>query len=155
LALSHDLIGTARRLARANPSRPRQADLRRAVSTAYYAVFHALARQCGDRFIGTGQNRSRPAWKQVYRALDHGFAKKACFRAANLGFPSGVVTFADIFARLQDERHRADYDPEARYTRADVQAFVGMAEQATSALSEAPLGDRAAFTALVLLKRRT
>jgi hypothetical protein len=87
LALSDDLIVTARRLARANPNRPRQADLRRAVSTAYYAVFHALARQCADRFVGTGHNRSRPAWQQVYRALDHGFAKNACFQAANLGFP--------------------------------------------------------------------
>jgi uncharacterized protein (UPF0332 family) len=154
LALSDDLIVTARRLARANPSRPRQADLRRAVSTAYYAVFHALARQCAERFVGTGQNRSRPAWQQVYRALDHGFVKNACFQAANLGFPTDIVTFADIFARLQDERHRADYDPETRYTRADVQALISMADQAVSALSSAPKDDRTAFAALVLLKKR-
>jgi hypothetical protein len=73
----------------------------------------------------------------------------------NNAVPKEVVTFADIFVRLQDERHRADYDPETRYTRADVQAFLSMAESAVSALSEAPRDDRTAFAALVLLKKRT
>ena len=43
----HDLIRMARQLASGDlgsgRGRPRQAELRRAVSTAYYAMFHALA----------------------------------------------------------------------------------------------------------------
>ena len=42
----------ARRLALAGPRRPRQADLRRAVSTAYYALFQAMAKDCADVLVG-------------------------------------------------------------------------------------------------------
>jgi uncharacterized protein (UPF0332 family) len=152
--LSDDLIHAARILAFASPQKPRQAYLRRAVSTAYYAVFHTLARQCADRFIGTGQNRGDKAWAHVYRALDHGFAKSACKQARNLAFPVDIANFADAFVLMQEERHRADYDPDAKYTRAEALALISNAELASSAFKNAPLRDRRAFVAQVLLKRR-
>ena len=71
MSLGRDLLVTARQLAKARPSKPRQADLRRAVSTSYYAAFHALAQDCADRLVGTTRQRSEPAWRQAYRALDH------------------------------------------------------------------------------------
>jgi hypothetical protein len=40
--LHSDLIEQAQHLAKREPNRPRQASLRRAVSTAYYALFHML-----------------------------------------------------------------------------------------------------------------
>ena len=56
--------------------RPQQARLRKAISAAYYAVFHALANSNADTLIGASpQFRSLPAWTQTYRALGHGFAK--------------------------------------------------------------------------------
>jgi len=152
--LNRDLIVTARRLARANPKRPRQADLRRAVSTAYYAAFHALAGECADRFVGTGHGRSRGAWRQAYRALEHGFAKDACKQTENLGFPAAITDFAGAFVQLQEERHRADYDPDARYTRAEVQILIVLAEEAAMSLRNAPINDRTAFAVLVLTRRR-
>ncbi len=43
---------------------PRQAELRRAVSTAYYAMFHSLARCGADLVAGsTKQHRSQLAWQ--------------------------------------------------------------------------------------------
>ena len=39
---SEDLLEQARRLAKREKKKPRQASLRRAVSTAYYALFHLL-----------------------------------------------------------------------------------------------------------------
>jgi uncharacterized protein (UPF0332 family) len=51
------LIVTARKLAKASPKKPRQADLKRAVSTAYYALFHALAKNAADQLVGVAQNR--------------------------------------------------------------------------------------------------
>ena len=135
MSLGDDLLVTARHLAKARPSKPRQADLRRAVSTAYYAVFHALAHECADRFVGTNRvSRSREAWNQAYRALEHGFAKQQCERAPKQGFPAYVVQFADAFTALQEERHRADYSPEANYTRAEALVHVKMAEQAIKGL---------------------
>ena len=154
MSYDHDLIVTARRLARANPRRPRQANLKRAVSTAYYATFHALARLCADLIIGVGADRSRPAWRQVYRALDHGFARNACSQAGNLGFLADVQDFANSFVQLQEERHRADYDPDARYSRAEAQLLISNAEQAISGLRRSRRPDLRAFSALVLLKKR-
>lgn len=152
--MSHELIPTARRLANVNVRRPRQADLKRAVSTAYYALFHTLAKECADRLIGSHSLQRGAAWRQVYRALEHGFAKNACCQVTSLGFPPGVVYFADTFARLQDQRHQADYDPQVRYIRADVLIMITEVEQAISALKGASVRDRTAFAALVLLKNR-
>ncbi len=53
---------------------------RRAVSTAYYAVFHALARLCADELIGKNGRSSRD-YERVYRALDHGPLKSAFERS--------------------------------------------------------------------------
>jgi hypothetical protein len=42
MSLPADLLAQARRLVSLDPRRPRQASLRRAISTAYYALFHLL-----------------------------------------------------------------------------------------------------------------
>ena len=77
-----DLIASARRLAgKGKMGPPRQSDLKRAMSTAYYAMFHALCRNCADSFIGkTRAFRSQPARRQAYRAAEHGFAKSQCMK---------------------------------------------------------------------------
>ena len=49
---ARDLITTARSLTELDPRQPTQANLRRAVSTAYYAVFHLLAHTAADLLIG-------------------------------------------------------------------------------------------------------
>ena len=49
---SRDLILTARGLTELSPRRPNQANLRRAVSTAYYAVFHCLAGTAANLLVG-------------------------------------------------------------------------------------------------------
>ena len=58
-----DLIRIAESLASGRAGnlagRPRQAELRRAVSAAYYALFHTLANSCADLLVGTmSANRS-------------------------------------------------------------------------------------------------
>ena len=68
---SRDLIETPRGLTELSPRRPSQANLRRTLSTAYYAVFHSLAGAIAD-----GRNE---AWHQVYRALEHGSARANLF----------------------------------------------------------------------------
>jgi hypothetical protein len=42
MAYHDDLLDQALHLAHRDPTRPKQANLRRAVSTAYYALFHLL-----------------------------------------------------------------------------------------------------------------
>jgi hypothetical protein len=49
--MHQDLLDLARHLVDRNPGAPIQADLRRAVSTAYYAVFHLLISETVTRYI--------------------------------------------------------------------------------------------------------
>lgn len=153
--MTAELIGTARRLAKASAKRPRQSDLKRGVSTAYYALFHTLARECADLLVGsTAQVRSSPAWVQVYRSLEHGIAKNSCKNAPTRNFPNGVLVFADTFETMQEERHNADYDPESRYTRPGVLVLIDNCEQAIVALKAEPRSDRKAFSVWVLLQKK-
>jgi uncharacterized protein (UPF0332 family) len=148
------LIATARKLANADPMKPRQADLKRSVSTAYYALFHAFARNGADLLVGGGAGRSNEAWTRTYRALDHGFAKNACGEAANLTFPPEIVDCAKEFIELQEVRHKADYDPGARFTRAEALDWVSRAETAVERMRTAPRRDRKAFAVQLLLRKR-
>lgn len=148
------MISTARRLAHASPKKPRQDDLKRAVSTAYYALFHAMAKDAADLLVGVGSDRPDKAWTHVYRSLQHGDAKSACEAVRNLNFPGTIKSCADTFVALQQRRHDADYDPDCRVTRADALDAVLQAERAISALKSAPKRDRKAFAVQILFKRR-
>ncbi len=147
-----DLIAQARRLAKASERKPRQVDLKRAISAAYYAMFHALARECADTIAGTGSGRSQAAWVQVYRALEHGVARNACKQAGNKGLSPEIAQFAETFVELQEERHAADYDPQSLYNRAAAITLVSNAAQAIADLGRAARANRRAFVALVLLR---
>lgn len=148
------MIITARKLANASPLKPRQADLKRSVSTAYYALFHVLARNGADLLVGAGAARPDKAWTHVYRALNHGFAKNACREAANLTFPPEIIECAKEFIELQEVRHKADYDPRARFTRAEVLDWVSRAEAAIAKVQAAPRRDRKAFAVQLLMRKR-
>lgn len=153
--LADDFLALASSLARARPRKPRQVDLRRAVSTAYYALFHAIAKSPADCLVGTSQaNRPNRAWAQAYRSLDHGYAKTACEAARNMAFPQDIKDCADVFVELQKARHDADYDPLHRLTRADALEAVEKARQAIAALRRARLNDRRAFAVQVMMKKR-
>lgn len=154
MPLGSDLFTTARLLATSTPRRPRQADLRRAISTAYYGLFHTLARECADQIVGRSRGYSKKAWQQTYRSLDHGFAKNACKHAETLGFPQSIVKFANAFVTLQAERHSADYDPYVRFRRNETLDYIRTAELAADELNATARSDLRAFVVLVLLRQR-
>jgi uncharacterized protein (UPF0332 family) len=148
------LLDAADLLAHANVGRPVQAFLKRAISTAYYAAFDALASECANTLISSDARRTTRAWSQVYRALDHGTAKVACLQAGLRGFPIEIVNFADAFVRLQEARHDADYDPLSEFSRSEAVALIELSEAGISSLRQADAPHRRAFVAWVLLKRR-
>lgn len=152
-----DLIAAARHLLSAGRGAARDAHLRRAVSTAYYAAFHALAGACAEAVVGPpGKGVGPEARDQVYRALDHGPAKEACIAASakDAPFAVGVREFAGVFAKLQLERHAADYDPGRRLTPTEAAKLVEEAEAAIRALRAAPARDRRELAVRVLFRRR-
>jgi len=151
-----DLIEVARELASSNRGKPKQAFLHRACSATYYAMFHALAGCCADTLIG-GKNsdRSKPAWRQVYRSLEHGLAKSQCENQRKLQqFPKEIQDFANLFVTMQTKRHRADYDPFAKATKSAVALDIEQVQVTLQGFSTARMSDRRAFAAFVLLRTR-
>lgn len=150
-----DLLRAARHLA-SGKAKPRQAFLKRAVSTTYYAMFHCLAKHCADLLIGSSRTQRREAaWTQVYRALDHSAVQRVCANAQIMRtYPDPLQHFADQFAAMQKKRHDADYDPQCSVFKSTVLADIDASETAIAgfALIAAPV--RRAFAAAVLLKKR-
>ncbi|MHC8509862.1 MAG: hypothetical protein ACYYKD_10835 [Rhodospirillales bacterium] len=140
-------------MAAADSGRPRQANLRRAVSTAYYALFHCLARSCADLFIGTSKNT--PAWHQVYRALEHGPAANACkTKAVVEKFPQEIQDFADVFTDMQNKRHSADYSLSGSFLKPEVLENINNVESIIRKYESVDIKHRRAFAAFVLFKAR-
>ena len=151
---SRGLIETARSLAETGRGRPAQARLRRAVSTAYYAMFHCLAASAADLFIG---KKRGPAWHRTYRALEHGTARNACQQGRSmLEFPVAVRNFAKTFVMLQAQRQQADYalDVDA-YQKSDVLEHVTSAELAIRQFEQADVDARRGFAVHVLFRQRS
>ena len=136
------------------PGRPRQMDLRRAVSSAYYAMFHALCRSNAETLIGTAPAmQATEPWVQAYRAMDHRPAKNKLteYRAKRPVHPD-IDSFARTFAILQEQRHDADYDPRKTFTRREVDRLIARAEVAAEAFY-VPVQDRRKLAAHLLLAR--
>ena len=152
-----DLIRIARHLASGGVGggrgRPRQAELRRAVSTAYYALFHALALCCANALAGPNRNRS--SWDQTYRALEHGHARNQCNdKVAMSRFSAEIQDFGKKFVLVQQRRQQADYSTNAGFDRDQVLQIIVEAEDAVAELENAPGAERRDFALHVLLRRR-
>ena len=155
--LADDFIAIARDLAaRGGNDTLGQSGLRRAVSTAYYALFHCLANCCADLLVGgPGSGRSEPAWHQAYRALQHGTARVRCDNRRMIQrFPVEIQGFAQQFVRMQGKRADADYAPSLTLIQADVIADIEHTEQYIAQFNAAPERDRRAFAVYVLLNLR-
>ncbi|GLH77416.1 hypothetical protein SSBR45G_23240 [Bradyrhizobium sp. SSBR45G] len=150
-----DLLEAARHLA-SRTGKPRQAFLRRAVGTAYYAMFHCLAKNCADLLIGgTGAQRSEEAWALVYRALDHGTVRNVCSNSQTMrAFPQHIQDFGNTFVTMQKKRHDADYDPQCSVFKSAVLADINGVETVLADFEATAMKDRRAFAAAILFKKR-
>ena len=155
------LLRLAQRLAEGahgtRPGRPDPVELQRAVSTIYYALFHALARCVADTLTAKSRAaRSQTAWVQAYRAISHGNVKNQCMKQNHIKlFPSEIQDFARLFVDMQYHREAADYDPTASFSRAQVILWVERAEYALTAFDQVVNKDRQAFAVYVALPFRS
>jgi hypothetical protein len=135
MGIAHDLLGQANHLATYEGNNPTQASLRRAVSTAYYALFHLLVEEAAQRWQGSPESRHG-----LERAFDHGPMKTTSlqFRAAtwqdwfgvSRPVPWEVRRVASAFVDLQEERHTADYDNHEQWSLTEVQEILIAAQTA-------------------------
>ena len=98
--------------------------------------------------------RSQPAWRQAYRALEHGHARRQGAKLPNLNFPPQIQKFGSLFIEMQKERHKADYDPAAIFARREVLQRIKEVENAIEQFKTVDRKDRRALAVLVVLKLR-
>ena len=151
------LISIATQLALSSDDTPeRQDDLRRAISTAYYAMFHTLANSNANALVGTATNdNDTAAWNRTYRALEHGTARSRFRNTDHMAsFPNEVREFADTFNDLQSERHTADYNPSPTFTVSGALRTIDQAKQSIIRFAEAPPEIRRDLATYILFGNR-
>ncbi len=141
MSLSLDLLEQARHLLHREPRRPRQASLRRSVSSAYYALFHLLVHDSAASIAGM---RTPALHALVARAHQHGELREVCGEFARGQWPRSLRTLAAappdlrlrqvalVFGELQDARHQADYNLTYSFRRTEAERLVRRVEQAFS-----------------------
>lgn len=138
--------------------RPQQTHLRKATSTAYYAIFHTLANSNADTLIGsTATTRRSEEWTGAQRALNHGEAKTRMSNKKQIAtFHDGIRDFAGTFVALQAQRHEADYNSNlaAPLTRRQTLRSIRRARDAARAFMAAPAPERRRFAAYLLFTQR-
>src|SRR5438445_11362128 len=112
MSLHADLLAQARLLARHERRRPRQASLRRAVSAAYYALFHVLIHEATRMLVSGPSLESLRAL--VARAFAHATMNEACRAFVVAHLPPAVAAVAT--------------GPVPRELRQVAQAFVDLQE---------------------------
>ncbi len=135
-----DLLKQSRQLAEQDPTRPKQANLRRAVWSGYYSLYHLLIHEAARHMIrGEGQTRLRQG---LQRAFTHADVKRASNAIASGGIPAALGTItvppdlksvAQAVVHLQTARHDADYDLSQAFSRTQVIDLIEEAEDAFAA----------------------
>jgi hypothetical protein len=146
--------------------RPRQVDLRRAISAAYYGVFHAVLTAAADQAVGSVR-RASEHYGLVYRSVSHRGLRELCQEVQKPvpsaryrryqpvgGFSRNVRTFAAGLVQLQDARHSADYDPLVTLKRSDALFAVRLARRAVGRFKRASLRNWTVFLTLLLFPPR-
>jgi hypothetical protein len=131
MAFADDLLQQAYHLASKERRNPRQASLRRAVSTAYYALFHLLIDEVVSKW-GVARQRGTLA-----RTFEHGRMKRVCEECSRHLYASGsggpgfeLRNVTESFAELQALRHLADYDNALVWSREDATNAINTAAAA-------------------------
>jgi hypothetical protein len=158
------LLDQADDLADPAEGEPSEADLRRAVSSAYYAVFHRLT----DLMVtAVGENLEADARQALRRLPQHG-AMKALFDWIERGSAPrtkpgadplvaavrdgalGAVPLATDFKQLQERRHAADYDHLSPFEALDAADEIDRADLSIEVIDGLPDPSRHALAVLML-----
>jgi uncharacterized protein (UPF0332 family) len=149
-----------------NNGAPRQTDLRRAISNAYYAVFHTVLTEVADEIVGKTR-RAKPQYALVYRSIAHSSLRTLCLAAKEKSlaekyakyaprgeFSDEIRAFATAFLDLFEKRHLADYDPLFKAKKSDVILHVATARAAIAKLKKSKPDIRKAFCTLLVFSPR-
>jgi uncharacterized protein (UPF0332 family) len=138
MSVHADLLEQARHLLRRESRRPKQASLRRAISAAYYALFHLLTIEASRVFV-----RDDELIGLINRTYSHGQMNRISVSFANGDLPrrfdsvrarhsisNELKNLAAVFTELQQARHEADYNLNRRFNRKEAAELVQKVENA-------------------------
>ena len=126
----------------------------RAVSTAYYAVYHALCESNASVLVPNVTDRAgADAWVRVYQSPSHGHAVNN-LRRHRVSLSSDGQRFAVLFGELYQARIKADYNPRSVFDRRAAEYRLNKAEEAIQKLLNLPLPERVAIATITLLRDR-
>ncbi len=145
-----ELIRASRLLTSGQPS---QEALRRAISTAYYAMFHALATSNANLLEGQRTPANQSAWTRTYRSLRHFRAENPLYGWPHL-FSPPVQDFAVIIAGIKRQREDADYNPDASFALNQAVTWIDRAEQAIIDFNAASTQERTMVAIATLAGQR-
>ena len=127
--------------AKRKPKRPRQASLRRAVSTSYYALFHLSICEATRNWKRVGQPAALGRFFEhgkIYSASDK--QRAACSRiitstpppapGSDLDCITNLQVVSLAFYQAQQHRHSADYDISKQWTRTEAMAIIDQVDAA-------------------------
>ena len=134
MAFHDDLIKHAVFLANLNPpDQAKQVDLRRAVSAAYYALFHLLSNEAA-------QNWKHPRQRDKFaRLFDHRRMRECSSQISKRPLPADPIQapiakdlklVAASLVKLQQARHTADYDNSRAWSPTQVYELIIEAQDA-------------------------
>ena len=132
------------------PGGPSREVVHRAISTAYYAVFHAVNTSNADVLHGTPTNvTTARAWTATYRRMRHGSAARSLGQHL-FHLTQDARLLANHFTSLKTARETADYDPNRSLTTGDANYWIGEARAALNVLQTMTAGDRRTFCNITL-----
>ena len=137
--------------------RPQQTLLRKAISAAYYAMFHALANSNADTLVGSAPTiRNSTEWTRTQRALNHGTARAQMVRREIADFDPAIQDFSNTFLTLQIARHEADYNPNphAPFKRSETTQHIQRARDAIEKFQSVSVQERRRFATYILFGQR-
>jgi uncharacterized protein (UPF0332 family) len=140
-----------------------QADVRRAISAAYYAIFHFCMTAAADMVLGT-TGRSTSSYSFVSRSVDHKTLRGLCAQLSQTkpqnvaitpcnGF-GAIADFARVTVSLQGQRHLADYDASRNFTDAEAKVAISEARQAIAWFKSCDDEQQRAFRTMLLFRQR-
>jgi uncharacterized protein (UPF0332 family) len=146
----------------------RQSERRRAISAAYYAVFHTVLTALADKIVGRGE-RAASNYALVYRSVDHGRLEALCKSVSkgkpdsksklvpfvsDGGFGTNLRQFALLAIDLKEKRNEADYDPAKWVNLEDARTAIRSARSAIGHFATIPVDEKRLFLLLLAFTPR-
>ncbi len=139
-----ELLTLAEELAR----REQSVAKRRAISTAYYAAFHALCELVADAFIS---DRKSKMYERIYRHIEHSAVNNPDLFRISDNQSENFGNVRDLLLNLRQSREIADYSPRSNDAPLDAEFAVAEARNIVEIIRSIQSEDRYNLALNILL----